>query len=141
MAGKTDILLREGDRNVFIAERKFWKGPKAFAEAIDHLLSYATWRDSKAVILVFNLGNNIEEGELIARAIDCAMAAGEVTTDVDPSVGAELRAAAWQAQQADALVAVIRSYLDGGHSGEGGSTAEILCFTTPWQACSAPRPL
>ncbi|HHT9056357.1 TPA: hypothetical protein ACT5CL_006506, partial [Burkholderia cenocepacia] len=38
MAGKTDILLREGDRNVFIAECKFWKGPKAFGEAINQLL-------------------------------------------------------------------------------------------------------
>jgi hypothetical protein len=56
MAGKTDILLREGDRNVFIAECKFWKGPKAFGEAIDQLLSYATWRDGKTAILVFNRG-------------------------------------------------------------------------------------
>lgn len=56
MAGKTDILLREGDRNVFIAECKFWKGPKAFGEAIDQLLGYATWRDSKTAILVFNRG-------------------------------------------------------------------------------------
>lgn len=56
MAGKTDILLREGDRNVFIAECKLWKGPKAFGEAIDQLLSYATWRDGKLVILVFNRG-------------------------------------------------------------------------------------
>lgn len=56
MSGKTDILLREGDRNVFIAECKFWKGPKAFGEAIDQLLGYATWRDSKTAILVFNRG-------------------------------------------------------------------------------------
>jgi hypothetical protein len=56
MGGKTDILLREGDRNAFIAECKFWKGPKAFGQAIDQLLSYATWRDSKLAILVFNRG-------------------------------------------------------------------------------------
>jgi hypothetical protein len=56
MAGKTDILLREGDRNVFIAECKFWRGPKAFGEAIDQLLGYATWRDSKTAILMFNRG-------------------------------------------------------------------------------------
>ncbi|MBM4125538.1 MAG: hypothetical protein FJ246_11425 [Nitrospira sp.] len=56
MGGKTDILLREGDRNVFISECKFWKGPKAFGEAIDQLLGYATWRDSKTAILVFNRG-------------------------------------------------------------------------------------
>lgn len=56
MSGKTDILLREGERNVFIAECKFWKGPKGFSEAVDQLLGYATWRDSKTVILVFNRG-------------------------------------------------------------------------------------
>ena len=58
MSGKTDILLREGDRNVFIAECKFWKGPKAFREAIDQLLGYATWRDVKTAILVFNRGTD-----------------------------------------------------------------------------------
>jgi hypothetical protein len=58
MSGKTDILLREGDRNVFIAECKFWKGPKAFGEAVDQLLGYATWRDSKTAILVFNRGTD-----------------------------------------------------------------------------------
>jgi hypothetical protein len=58
MGGKTDILLREGDRNVFIAECKFWKGPKAFGEAIDQLLGYATWRDVKTAILVFNRGTD-----------------------------------------------------------------------------------
>jgi hypothetical protein len=56
MSGKTDILLREGERNAFIAECKFWKGPKAFGEAVDQLLGYATWRDSKTAILVFNRG-------------------------------------------------------------------------------------
>lgn len=56
MSGKTDILLREGDRNVFIAECKFWKGPKGFGEAIGQLLGYATWRDGKTAILVFNRG-------------------------------------------------------------------------------------
>lgn len=58
MSGKTDILLRVQDRNVFIAECKFWKGPKGFGEAIDQLLSYTTWRDSKTAILVFNRGTD-----------------------------------------------------------------------------------
>jgi hypothetical protein len=56
MSGKTDIILREGERNVFIAECKFWKGPKAFGDAIDQLLGYSTWRDVKTAILVFNRG-------------------------------------------------------------------------------------
>lgn len=53
-SGKTDILIRAGDRNVFIAECKFWKGPKAFSEAVDQLLSYLSWRDSKCALLIFN---------------------------------------------------------------------------------------
>lgn len=67
MSGKTDILLREGERNVFIAECKFWKGPKAFGEAIDQLLGYATWRDSKTAILVFNRGT---ETSTVLRGVD-----------------------------------------------------------------------
>ncbi|QLP99002.1 MAG: hypothetical protein HZY78_00480 [Burkholderiaceae bacterium] len=69
MSGKTDILLREGDRNVFISECKFWKGPKAYGDAIDQLLSYATWRDSKAAILVFNRGT---ETSTVLKGIDAA---------------------------------------------------------------------
>ncbi len=53
-AGKTDILIRVGNKNVFIAECKFWHGAKGFNDAIDQLLNYLTWRDSKCAILVFN---------------------------------------------------------------------------------------
>lgn len=67
MGGKTDILLREGDRNAFIAECKFWKGPKAFGEAINQLLGYATWRDGKTAILVFNRGT---ETSTVLTSID-----------------------------------------------------------------------
>ena len=52
--GKTDILLRHGGRNVFIAECKFWGGPKNFDETVDQLLGYTSWRDTKTAILVFN---------------------------------------------------------------------------------------
>jgi hypothetical protein len=51
--GKTDILLQQEKRNVFIAECKIWKGDKAFLAAIDQLLGYLTWQDTKAAILVF----------------------------------------------------------------------------------------
>lgn len=53
-SGKTDILIRENNRNVFIAECKFWRGQKTFDEAIDQLLKYLTWRDSKCALLIFN---------------------------------------------------------------------------------------
>jgi hypothetical protein len=52
-AGKTDILIRAGDRNVFIAECKIWKGPKTIRDALGQLLSYLTWRDTKAALLLF----------------------------------------------------------------------------------------
>jgi hypothetical protein len=52
-AGKTDILIRAGDRNVFIAECKIWKSPKTIRDALGQLLSYLTWRDTKAALLLF----------------------------------------------------------------------------------------
>lgn len=61
MAGKTDILIRDGDRNVFIAECKLWDGPASLTGALDQLLSYATWRDSKTAILVFNRNKNFSD--------------------------------------------------------------------------------
>ena len=39
---------------MFIAECKFWHGPKGFNEAIDQLLGYLSRRDTKTAILVFN---------------------------------------------------------------------------------------
>lgn len=52
--GKTDILVRYRDRNIFIAECKFWTGPDSLRGAIDQVLSYLAWRDTKAAILLFN---------------------------------------------------------------------------------------
>ena len=52
--GKTDILVRYKDKNIFIAECKFWKGAEVFRDALKQLLGYATWRDGKLAIIVFN---------------------------------------------------------------------------------------
>lgn len=57
--GKTDILIRSEGRNIFIAECKFWRGPKAFTETIDQILAYTSWRDTKIAILVFNRNKNL----------------------------------------------------------------------------------
>jgi hypothetical protein len=56
--GKTDILIRVEDRNIFIAECKFWHGPKKFEEAIEQLLGYLTWRDCKCSLVIFNRQKN-----------------------------------------------------------------------------------
>jgi hypothetical protein len=86
--------------------------------------SLTMWRDEKRGLLRLTVEVPLDEGELIARALDFAVAAGEVTIDVDPGAVGESKGAAWRAQQADALVAVMKSYLDGGQDGEGGSTAD-----------------
>ena len=52
--GKTDILIRQGDKNVFVAECKFWGGYKDHLATIDQLLGYTTWRDTKTAIIIFN---------------------------------------------------------------------------------------
>ncbi|WP_082908890.1 hypothetical protein [Chloroflexus islandicus] len=64
-SGKTDILIRDGDRSVFIAECKIWRGPKSFSSAIDQLLGYATWRDTKTAILIFN--HNTKLSDVLAK--------------------------------------------------------------------------
>jgi hypothetical protein len=56
--GKTDILIRVDGQNIFIAECKFWRGEKSFREAIDQILSYLSWRDTKAAIILFNRTRN-----------------------------------------------------------------------------------
>ncbi|MBX9725349.1 MAG: hypothetical protein K2X81_28365 [Candidatus Obscuribacterales bacterium] len=60
MSGKTDVLIRAPglQGNLFIAECKFWTGEKDFSEAIDQLLKYVTWRDTKTAIILFVRGKN-----------------------------------------------------------------------------------
>jgi hypothetical protein len=59
--GKTDILIRADNRNVFIAECKFWAGEKSLLETIDQLLSYVSWRDTKTAIVLFNRNRNFSD--------------------------------------------------------------------------------
>lgn len=56
--GKTDILIRAEGKNVFVAECKFWDGPESLKKALDQLLGYTTWRDTKTALLVFNRSKN-----------------------------------------------------------------------------------
>lgn len=60
-AGKTDILMRHGDRNLFIGECKFYKGPKSVTDALDQLLGYVVWRDTKASLILFVRDGNFTE--------------------------------------------------------------------------------
>lgn len=66
--GKTDILIRDEGRNVFIAECKFWAGEKQFLETIDQVLSYLSWRDTKAAVLIFN--RNVNFTEVLTKIVE-----------------------------------------------------------------------
>ncbi len=60
-SGKTDILLKHDNINLFVAECKFWKSPRHFKDAIDQLLGYATWRDTKLALILFNRTKNLSD--------------------------------------------------------------------------------
>lgn len=69
--GKTDILIRVEGRNIFIAECKFWGGPKKLIETVDQLLSYSCWRDTKVALMIFNRRKNFSAVlEAITPAIE-----------------------------------------------------------------------
>lgn len=68
--GKTDILIRADGKNIFIAECKFWKGEKAFLSTLDQLLSYLSWRDTKAAVLIFN--RNADFSAVLAKIRETA---------------------------------------------------------------------
>lgn len=68
-AGKTDILIRESGRNLFIAECKFWQGASGFLKTIDQLLGYASWRDTKTAIILFVRNKNFSQ--VLAQLSEC----------------------------------------------------------------------
>ena len=60
--GKTDIITKAPDgSNIFIAECKIWRGEKMFLEAIDQLLGYVTWRDTKTALILFVKNSGIQD--------------------------------------------------------------------------------
>jgi hypothetical protein len=88
-AGKTDILIRVEDRNVFIDECKWWSGPAAVDQALDQLFPYATWRDTKLALIFFVANKDITT--VIARARELIQARAEfINRAGDPEHG-ELR--------------------------------------------------
>lgn len=67
----------------------------------------SAWRNAERGTLTLSVEVPLEAGEIVTRAIDRAIEAGEAAS------GPEFDEASWQTQQADALVAVARAYLDG----------------------------
>lgn len=57
--GKTDISIRSEGRNIFIAECKIWRGKAELKKALDQLINYTSWRDTKTAIIIFNRTKNL----------------------------------------------------------------------------------
>lgn len=55
--GKTDICIEFSNKAAFIGECKLWRGEKYFSEAIQQVINYSTWRDTKVSIIIFNKEN------------------------------------------------------------------------------------
>jgi hypothetical protein len=58
VSGKTDLLIRVSGIPLFVGECKWWSGPSAMNDAVDQLLGYTTWRDSRLALVIFvpNIG-------------------------------------------------------------------------------------
>lgn len=81
--GKTDLCIEQDNRVAFVAECKNWTGPSSLNEALDQLLGYLTWRDSKAAVILFNTRNKrfsailesipetVKDHPLLIRIFDC----------------------------------------------------------------------
>lgn len=70
--GKTDICIEEANRAAFVGECKVWKGAGQVSAALDQLLGYLTWRDSKAAFIVFN--KTVREFSTIITSLPAAIA-------------------------------------------------------------------
>ncbi len=69
--GKTDIIILAEGRAIFIAECKIWHGPKALLDAMDQLLGYATWRDTKVAVIIFNKNKDLTR--VLAAIPECVL--------------------------------------------------------------------
>jgi hypothetical protein len=82
--GKTDILIQKERGPIFIAECKNWGGSKAFADAINQLLDYLVWRDTKAALIVFVREKDVTG--ITERAVTMFRAHPRFVTD-GPAIG------------------------------------------------------
>ena len=65
----------------------------------------------------------VEDGEVIIKALDNAVADGEVASGIEFASDRELAGNGWRAQQADALVAIAKTYLRAGGRARRSATA------------------
>ncbi|MGJ1390226.1 hypothetical protein ACR78F_07620 [Sphingobacterium spiritivorum] len=64
--GKTDIYLNITKGNILVCECKIWGGQKHYAETIDQLLNYLTWRENFGIVITF--GRNKKFTNILSEA-------------------------------------------------------------------------
>lgn len=84
-AGKTDIAILQAGGPVFIAECKIWKGEAAFREAIDQLLGYLVWRDTKAAVVLFVRNKDVTG--IVGKAMACMQSHERFKREAAPAAG------------------------------------------------------
>ena len=71
LGGRTDILVRHQNQNLFVGEFKFWGGEKVMLETIEQLYKYLTWRDTRTAIVFFsklrNFTRAVDEAERVLK--------------------------------------------------------------------------
>ena len=84
--GKSDIYLPHAGNAVFLAECKWWRGQKAFAEeALPQLLDrYVIWRDTHTALVLFIRNKNATA--VINKAVEAIRAHPRFVSDAD-SIG------------------------------------------------------
>jgi hypothetical protein len=88
--GKTDILIRDRGRPIFIAECKIWSGAKEFSDAIDQLFRYTAWRDTKLSLIVFVKQRDLTT--VMERGREALAAHPQFVEAREPATETELRA-------------------------------------------------
>ena len=81
--GKSDIYLPYAGRAVFLAECKWWRGKKTFAEmALPQLLDrYVIWRDTHTAMILFIQNKNATKA--ISEAIDAIRSHSRYVTELE----------------------------------------------------------
>jgi len=67
-SGKTDLLIRQKDKNLYISECKIWRGDVYFNEGIEQLLNNLSWRDLKCSYIIFS--RNEDFTNVINKSLD-----------------------------------------------------------------------
>lgn len=95
--------------------------------------SLTLFRNEARGVMTISVEVPIEQGEVVAQALERAVAAGEAAIGVEFAAGHEVVRDAsaqrcaegngWRAQQADALIAIAKAYLSGGRGDAAASAA------------------